>query len=97
VSKQQSYTRGKQSTAQKRDSSRHGFGPIPATSKVDGASGGNEPTGRTDVEVNDHYTAEEMRERGEELRNECEDEDITTTEEDVFNRVIERVPEKTSE
>ena len=51
MSKQQSHTRGKQSTAQKRDSSRHGFGPIPATSKVDGASGGNEPTGRTAVAV----------------------------------------------
>ncbi|CAN5369432.1 hypothetical protein BH20ACI2_BH20ACI2_17700 [soil metagenome] len=95
MSKQQSLTRGKQSTAQKRDSSRHGFGPIPATSKVDGASGGNQTTGRTDVEVNDHYTAEEMRERGQALRN--EDEDVTTTEEDAFNPVIERVPEKTSE
>ena len=95
MSKQQSHTRGKQSTAQKRDSSRHDFGPIPATSKVDGASGGNEPTGRTAVEVASHYTAEEMRKRGEELRNEYED--ITTTEEDVFNPVIESMPEKTSE
>ena len=95
MSKQQSHTRGKQSTAQKRGSSRHDFGPIPATSKVDGASGGNEPTGRTAVEVASHYTAEEMRERGEELRNEYED--ITTTEEDVFNPVIESMPEKTSE
>ena len=95
MSQQQSHTRGKQSTAQKRDSSRHDFGPIPATSKVDGASGGNEPTGRTAVEVASHYTAEEMRERGEELRNEYED--ITTTEEDVFNPVIESMPEKTSE
>ncbi len=93
MSKQQSHTRGKQSTAQKRDSSRHGFGPIPATSKVAGASGGNEPTGRTDVEVNSHYTEIEMRERGEELRNEYED--ITTTEEDAFNPVIKSKPEKT--
>ncbi len=93
MSKQQSHTRGKQSTAQKRDSSRHGFGPIPATSKVDGASGGNEPTGRTDVEVNDHYTEKDMVERGEELRNEYEN--VTTTEEDVFNPVIESMPEKT--
>jgi len=95
MSKQQSHTRGKQSTAQKRGSSRHGFEPIPATSKVDGASGGNEPTGRTAQDVNDHYTAEEMRERGEELRNEYEN--VTTTEEDVFNPVIESMPEKTSE
>ncbi len=93
MSKQQSHTRGKQSTAQKRDSSRHGFGPIPATSKVAGASGGNEPTGRTDVEVNSHYTEIEMRERGEELRNEYED--ITTTEVEVFNPVIKSKPEKT--
>ncbi len=95
MSKQQSHTRGKQSTAQKRGSSRHGFGPIPATSKVDGASGGNQPTGRTDLEVNSHYTEIEMRERGEELRNEYED--IATTEEDVFNPVIESMPEKESE
>jgi len=45
--------------------------------------------------VNDHYTAEEMRERGEELRNEYEN--VTKTEEDVFNPVIESMPEKTSE
>lgn len=95
MSQQQSHTRGKQSTAQKRDSSRHGFGPIPATSKVDGASGGNEQTGRTAVEVASHYTAEEMRERGEELRNEYED--ITATEEDAFNPVIESMPEKTEQ
>jgi len=95
MSRQQSHTRGKQSTAQKRDSSRHDFGPITATSKVDGASGGNEPTGRTAAEVNSHYTEIEMRERGEELRNEYED--ITTTEEDAFNPVIESMPEKTSE
>ncbi len=95
MSQQQSHTRGKQSTAQKRGSSRHGFGPIPATSKVDGASGGNQPTGRTAVEVASHYTAEEMRERGEELRNEYEN--IKTTEEDAFNPVIESMPEKTSE
>jgi len=93
VSKQQSHTRGKQSTAQKRDSSRHGFGPIPATSKVDGASGGNEPTGRAALEVASHYTAEEMRERGQELRNEYEN--VTTTDEDAFNPVIESIPEKT--
>lgn len=95
MSKQQSHTRGKQSTAQKRGSSRHGFGPIPATSKVDGASGGNEPIGRTEQDVNDHYTAEEMRKRGEELRNEYES--VTTTEKDVFNPVIESMPEKTSD
>jgi hypothetical protein len=69
MSEQQSGKRGKQSTAQKRDSSRHGFGPIPATSKVDGATGGNQPTGRTATEVLDHYTAEQMRERAEELNN----------------------------
>ena len=95
MSQQQSHTRGKQSTAQKRDSSRHGFGPIPATSKVDGASGGNQPTGRIAQEVNEHYTKEEMRERGEKLRNEYEN--VATTEEDVFNPVIESMPEKTSE
>ncbi len=93
MSQQQSHTRGKQSTAQKRDSSRHGFGPIPATSKVDGASGGNQPTGRIAQEVNEHYTKEEMRERGEKLRNEYEN--VATTEEDAFNPVIESIPEKT--
>jgi hypothetical protein len=91
MSKQQSHTRGKQSTAQKRGSSRHGFGPIPATTKVDGASGGNQPTGRTDTEVNEHYTKQEMRERGEKLRNEYEDAKMTET--DNFNPVIESIPE----
>jgi hypothetical protein len=70
MSNQQSNTRGKQSTAQKRDSSRHGFGPIPATSKVQGASGGNQTTGRTDTEVNDHYTEKAMIENAEEMREE---------------------------
>jgi hypothetical protein len=69
MSSQQSNKRGKQSTAQKRDSSRHDFAPIPATSKVAGASGGNQPTGRTATEVLEHYTAERMSERAEELRN----------------------------
>jgi len=50
---------------------------------------------RTDVEVNDHYTEKDMVERAEELRNEYEN--VTTTEEDVFNPVIESMPEKTSE
>ncbi len=95
MSQQQLHTRGKQSTAQKRGSSRHGFGPIPATSKVDGASGGNQPTGRTAQDVASHYTAEEMRERGEEQRNEYADK--ATTEEDVFNPVIESMPEKTEQ
>ena len=92
MSQQQSHTRGKQSTAQKRGSSRHDFGPIPATSKVAGASGGNQPTGRIAQEVNEHYTKEEMRERGEKLRNEYEN--VATTE-DAFNPVIESIPEKT--
>ncbi len=42
MSSQQSGKRGKQSTAQKRESSRHDFNPIPATSPVDGASGKRE-------------------------------------------------------
>jgi hypothetical protein len=68
MSDQQSNKRGKQSTAQKRDSSRHDFDPIPATSKVSGASGGNQPTGRTVTEVMDHYTEEETRGRASEVR-----------------------------
>jgi hypothetical protein len=63
MSDQQSDKRGKRSTAQKRDSSRHDFGPIPATSKVSGASGGNQPTGRTMTETMEHYTEEDMRKR----------------------------------
>ncbi len=68
MSNQQSNKRGKQSTAQKRDSSRHDFAPIPATSKVSGASGGNQPTGRTITEVTDHYTEQEMRDRASEVK-----------------------------
>jgi hypothetical protein len=67
MSNQQSNKRGKQSTAQKRDSSRHDFEPIPATSKVGGASGGNQPTGRTVTQVMDHYTEEEMQNRSSEV------------------------------
>jgi len=93
MSQQQSHTRGKQSTAQKRGSSRHGFGPIPATSKVDGASGGNEPVGRTAAEVMSHYTEEEMRERAAELRN--AEPETAATEENVFNPVIESLPVET--
>jgi hypothetical protein len=76
MSQQQSQKRGKQSTAQKRDSSRHDFGPIPATSKVDGASGGNQPVGRTATDVMNHYTEVEMRERGA---------DVQSTETDAAN------------
>lgn len=93
MSRQQSHTRGKQSTAQKRDSSRYGFEPIPATSKVDGAYGGNEPVGRTAAEVMSHYTEEEMRERAAELRN--AETDSAATEENVFNPVIESMPVET--
>ena len=45
TSKQGSDKRGKRSTAQKRASSRHDFGPIPATSPVAGAFG-KEPSPR---------------------------------------------------
>lgn len=63
MSKQNSQKSGKQSTAQKRASSRHDFDPIPATSKVDGAHGDRERTTRTMNEVTDQYTEERMRER----------------------------------
>jgi hypothetical protein len=45
TNKQGSDKRGKRSTAQKRASSRHDFGPIPATSPVAGAFG-KEPSAR---------------------------------------------------
>ncbi len=92
MSQHQSHTRGKQSTAQKRDSSRHGFGLIPATSKVDGASGGNEPVGRTAAEVMNHYTEEEMRERAAQMQNA---ETEAAIEDNAFNPVIETMPEET--
>lgn len=93
MSRQQSHTRGKQSTAQKRDSSRHGFGPIPATSKVAGASGGNEPTGRTAAEVMSHYTEEKMRKRGVAEAQNAKTE-TAANEGNAFNPVIEPMPEK---
>ena len=92
MSRQQSHTRGKQSTAQKRDSSRGGFGPIPATGKVDGASRGNQPVGRTNAEVNDYYIEEKMKVQAEELRNEDTE---AANEENVFNPVIESLSETT--
>ncbi len=67
MNKQQSNTRGEKSSVDKADSTRYGFEPIPATPKVDGASGGNEPTGRTAVEVQDFYTEEEMEDNAEEI------------------------------
>jgi hypothetical protein len=70
MSKQNSQKSGKQSTAQKRDSSRHDFDPIPATSKVDGAHGERERTTRTMNEVTDQYTEERMRNRDQEQENE---------------------------
>jgi pectate lyase len=93
MSEQQSGKRGKQSTAQKRDSSRHGFGPIPATSKVAGATGGNQPTGRTAQDVNERYVEENMRERAGKSANA----DEPTTAENVFNPVIETLPEKSGQ
>jgi hypothetical protein len=92
MSKQQSHTRGKQSTAQKRGSSRHGFGPIPATTKVDGASGGNEPVGRTATEVMDHYTAEEMGKQAESQTEQAE-----AVDEKAADAAIDLMPEKAEE
>ncbi len=68
MSKQQSNAQGERSSVNKADSTRYGFEPIPATAEVDGAFGGNEPTGRTAVEVMDFYTEEEMEGNAEELR-----------------------------
>ena len=91
MSRQQSHTRGKQSTAQKRDSSRHGFGPIPATSKVDGAYGGNKPVGRTAAEVMNHYTEVEMRERAEARNAETEPPNEAASSEKVTDSMTEKV------
>jgi len=91
MSRQQSHTRGKQSTAQKRDSSRHDFGPIPATSKVDGAYGGNKPVGRTAAEVMNHYTEVEMRERAEARNAETEAPNEAASSEKVTDLMPEKV------
>ena len=66
MSKQQSQKSGKQSTAQKFDSSRHNYDPIPATSKVDGAFGDREPTTQHahDVAMT-HAEKKRLRERRE--------------------------------
>ncbi len=73
MSKQQSNTRGEKSSVDKADSTRYGFEPVPATAKVAGASGGNEPEGRTAVEVLGFYTEKEMEETAEELRDQASD------------------------
>lgn len=56
MNRQRSNSRGEKSSVEKAQSTRYGFEPIPATAKVEGATGGNEPTGRTAVEVMDFYT-----------------------------------------
>ncbi len=53
MSKQQSNKEGKQSSAKKQDSSRHGRDTVPAASKVHGAHGDHEKSGRTMTEVLD--------------------------------------------
>jgi len=75
VSKQQSQKSGKQSTAQKMDSSRHNYDPIPATSKVDGAFGDREPTTQHDHDAAMiHADKERQRKRREESVNPVDDE-----------------------
>ncbi len=68
MNKQKSNSRGEKSSVEKADSTRYGFEPIPATAEVAGASGGNEPTGETAVEVMDFYTENDMEDDAEELR-----------------------------
>ncbi len=51
MSEQKSQKQGKRSGAQKLDSSRHGFDPIPATSPVGGASGERTPQKESDEEA----------------------------------------------
>ena len=70
MSDQKSNARGESSSVKKADSTRYGFDPIPATREVGGAFAGNEPTGRTAVEVMDQYTEEEMREDADKVRSE---------------------------
>lgn len=67
MSKQRSNRRGEKSSVHKAASTRHGFEPMPAAAQVDGASGENEPTGRTAVEVQDFYTEEKMEDDADEL------------------------------
>ncbi len=63
MSIQKSNARGEKSSVDKAESTRYGFEPIPATAEVDGASGGNEPTGRAAVEVMDQYTEAAMEDK----------------------------------
>jgi len=51
MSEQKSQKQGKRSGAQKLDSSRHGFDPIPATSPVSGATGERLPQKKSDEET----------------------------------------------
>ncbi len=93
MNKQQSHTSENPSSIKKAESSRDGFETTPAAAEVDGASGGNEPTGRTAVEVMDFYTAEEMDEHAEETNNTVDA--SATSEEDGFNPVLDSVSEVT--
>ncbi len=65
MSKQQSNKEGKQSSAQKQDSSRHGQNTVPAARKVQGAHGEREKTGRTITEVMDDLSKDINSDKGE--------------------------------
>ncbi len=60
MNKQHTNSRGEKSSVEKAKSTRYGFEPIPATAEVDGATSGNQPTGRTSVEVQDFYTEKKV-------------------------------------
>lgn len=75
MSKQQSQKSGKQSTAQKFDSSRHNYDPIPATSKVDGAFGDREPTTQSDIDAS-MILNDKRRQEDDKRRREASDETV---------------------
>ncbi len=68
MSKQQSNKQGKQSSAQKQDSSRHVYKTAPAASKVQGAHGEREKTSRTITEVMDDLPDVERDEKNGDLK-----------------------------
>ncbi len=93
MNKQQSQMKEKQIAEDQTYSTVDGFETSPTSEQVNGASGGTETTGRTAIEVEDYYTAEEMHEQAEEADNTANS--SATRKGDAFNPVLNSLSEVT--
>ncbi len=93
MNKQHSQLKAKDVKESQTEPLRDGSQAVPPAHKVGGASGGNEPTGRTAVEVEDFYTGEEMQEHADEVSEAVNT--SKTTDDEVFNPVVDSEDEVT--